>query len=85
MRIHDIVGYTTKKRRVTTTGDGSHRIPDLVQRDFDPEALDVTLCGDISYIRHLRGFPVSLLCRGSGVAAYPRGVDGQPPACRVGR
>ncbi len=56
MRIHDIVGYTPKKHRVTTIGDGSHRIPDLVQRDFNPEALDVTWCGDISYIRTWEGF-----------------------------
>ncbi len=56
MRIHDIVGYTPKKRRVTTMPDGSHRIPDRVRRDFCPEALDVAWCGDISYIRTWEGF-----------------------------
>jgi transposase InsO family protein len=56
MRIHDIVGYTPKKHRVTTIGDGSHRIPDLVQRDFTPDALDMTWCGDISYINTWEGF-----------------------------
>jgi len=56
MRIHDIFGYTPKKRRVTTIGGGAHRIPDLVQRDFTPEEQDVTWCGDISYIRTWEGF-----------------------------
>jgi transposase InsO family protein len=56
MRIHDIVGYTPKKRRVTTIGDGEHRIPDRVQRDFIPAAPDVTWCGDISYISTWEGF-----------------------------
>jgi transposase InsO family protein len=56
MRIHDIVGYTPKKHRVTTIGDGSHRIPDRVRRDFCPAELDVTWCGDISYINTWEGF-----------------------------
>ena len=56
MRIHGIVGHTPKKRRVTTIPGGEHRIPDRVQRDFTPEALDVTWCGDISYINTWEGF-----------------------------
>ncbi len=56
MRIHDIVGYTPKKHRTTTIPDGGHRIPDRVQRNFCPEELDVTWCGDISYIRTWEGF-----------------------------
>lgn len=56
MRIHDIVGYTPKKRRITTIPGGEHRIPDRVQRDFTPEAPDVTWCGDISYISTWEGF-----------------------------
>ncbi|MEE9206353.1 MAG: IS3 family transposase [Acidimicrobiia bacterium] len=56
MRIHDIVGYTPKKRRVTTIGHGGHRILDRVRRDFCPEELDVTWCGDISYINTWEGF-----------------------------
>jgi transposase InsO family protein len=56
MRIHNIVGYTPKKHRVTTIGDGEHRIPDRVQRDFTPDAPDVTWCGDISYINTWEGF-----------------------------
>ena len=56
MRIHDIVGYTPKKHRTTTIPNGKHRIPDLVQRDFVPDGLDVTWCGDISYIRTWEGF-----------------------------
>ncbi len=56
MRIHNIVGYTPKKHRVTTIPDGEHRIPDLVQRDFTPDAPDVTWCGDISYINTWEGF-----------------------------
>jgi transposase InsO family protein len=56
MRIHDIVGYVPKKRRTTTIPDAAHRIPDRVQRDFSPDGLDVTWCGDISYIRTWEGF-----------------------------
>ena len=56
MRIHDIVGYTPKKHRTTTIPDGSHRIGDRVGRNFTPEELDVTWCGDISYIRTWEGF-----------------------------
>ncbi len=56
MRIHNIVGHIPKKRRTTTIGDGDHLIPDLVNRDFTPEAPDVTWCGDISYISTWEGF-----------------------------
>ena len=56
MRIHDIVGYTPKKHRTTTIPDGGHRIPDRVGRNFCPTELDVTWCGDISYIRTWEGF-----------------------------
>ena len=56
MRIHNIVGYTPNKHRTTTISDSEHRIPDLVQRDFAPDALDTTWCGDISYIRTWEGF-----------------------------
>jgi hypothetical protein len=56
MRIHGIVGHTPKKRRVTTIPDGGHRIPDRVGRDFTPTELDVTWCGDISYIPTWEGF-----------------------------
>ena len=51
-----MVRSTPKKHRVTTTPDGEHRIPDRVQGDFTPEQLDVTWCGDISYIRTWEGF-----------------------------
>ena len=56
MRIHDIVGHTPKKHRTTTIPDGGHRIPDRIQRNFCPAELDVTWCGDISYIRTWEGF-----------------------------
>jgi transposase InsO family protein len=56
MRVHDIVGYTPKKHRTTTTSDGGHRIGDRVGRNFIPEELDVFWCGDISYIRTWEGF-----------------------------
>ena len=56
MRVHNIVGHTPKRHRTTTIPDAAHRIPDLVQRDFTPEGLDVTWCGDISYIRTWEGF-----------------------------
>ena len=84
MRIHNIVGYTPKKHRTTTIPDARHRIPDRVRRGFTSDALDVTWCGDISYINTWEGFLVSLLCRGSGVAAHPGPIDGQPHARRVG-
>lgn len=56
MRIHNIVGYTPKKHRTTTIPDRAHRIPDRVRRDFTSEAVDVTWCGDISYIDTWEGF-----------------------------
>ncbi len=56
MRIHGIVGHTPRKRRVTTVPGGGHRIPDRVQGDFTPKELDVTWCGDISYINTWEGF-----------------------------
>ena len=56
MRVHGIVGYTPKRYRTTTTPDRAHRIPDRVQGNFTPEQLDVTWCGDISYIRTWEGF-----------------------------
>ncbi|MCK5438587.1 MAG: IS3 family transposase, partial [Gemmatimonadetes bacterium] len=56
MRVHDIVGHTPKKRTVTTIPYAAHRIPDLVKRDFSPDGLDATWCGDITYIRTWEGF-----------------------------
>ena len=34
MKGHHIVGFVLCKRRVTTTADGAHRIPDLLRGDF---------------------------------------------------
>jgi putative transposase len=56
MRIHNIVGYTPTKRKVTTIPDAAHRIPDRIRRDFFPDDLDVKWCGDISYIPTWEGF-----------------------------
>lgn len=56
MRIHHIVGYTPKKKRITTIGGGEHVIPDRVGGDFTPQAPDVTWVGDISYIPTGEGF-----------------------------
>jgi hypothetical protein len=56
MRIHDIVGYTPKKHRTTTIPNGGHHLPDRVGRNFTPTELDVTWCGDISYIQTWEGF-----------------------------
>jgi transposase InsO family protein len=56
MRIHDIVGHTPRKKRITTIPGGRHRIPDRVQRDFTPATPDTTWCGDISYIPTWEGF-----------------------------
>ena len=56
MRVYDIVGHTPKKRAVTTIPYAAHRIPDLVKRNFTPDGLDVTWCGDITYISTWEGF-----------------------------
>lgn len=56
MRIHNIVGYAPKQKRVTTIGGGAHGIADRVRGDFVPDAPDVTWCGDISYIPTWEGF-----------------------------
>ena len=56
MRVYDIVGYTPKKRTVTTIPYAAHRFPDLVKRDFAPDGLDQTWCGDITYVRTWEGF-----------------------------
>ena len=80
MRVYDIVGHTPKKRTVTTIPYAAHRIPDLVKRDFTPDGLDVTWCGDITYIRTWEGFLYLGCRRGSGVSTHPGYVDGQPHA-----
>jgi transposase InsO family protein len=56
MRMHGIVGYVPKKKRTTTFGNREHRIPDRVQGDFKPTALDVTWCGEVSHIPTWEGF-----------------------------
>jgi|FLYL01.1.fsa_nt_gi transposase InsO family protein len=56
MRIWGIVGEAPKKKRSTTFPDSGHRIPDRVSGGFHPDDLDVTWCGDISYIPTGEGF-----------------------------
>jgi len=56
MRVLSIVGYTPKKKRVTTIPNAEHRIPDRVRGNFAPAAPDMTWCGDISYIPTWEGF-----------------------------
>ena len=45
-----------RKRRVTTTADTAHRIPDLLRGDFTTSAPDEAWVGDITYIRTRQGF-----------------------------
>jgi transposase InsO family protein len=51
MRTHDWVGVSGRRRPRTTIVDRTARAAeDLVARDFNPAALDVTWAGDITYI-----------------------------------
>ncbi len=51
MREHGIVGFRPHKRRSLTKQDAdAPPLPDLVGRLFDPERLDHTWAGDITYI-----------------------------------
>ena len=56
MKGHHIVGFVPRKRRVTTTADTAHRIPDLLRGDFTTAAPDEAWVGDITYIRTRQGF-----------------------------
>ena len=56
MKHHDMAGFVPRKRRVTTTADSAHRIPDLLERDFAATSPDEAWVGDISYIRTRQGF-----------------------------
>ena len=53
---HDIAGFVPYKRRLTTTADSTHRIPDLLEGDFGTARPDEAWVGDISYIRTRHGF-----------------------------
>ena len=56
MKRHDMAGFVPRKRRVTTTADSTHRIPDLLRGDFGAARPDVAWVGDITYIRTRQGF-----------------------------
>ena len=56
MKCHRMAGFVPRKRRVTTTSDMAHRIPDLLEGDFGASAPDEAWVGDISYIRTRQGF-----------------------------
>ena len=56
MKGHHIVGFVPRKRRVTTTADTAHRIPDLLRGEFTTSAPDEAWVGDITYIRTRQGF-----------------------------
>ena len=56
MKGHHIVGFVPRKRRVTTTADTAHRIPDLLRGDFGATRPDEAWVGDITYIRTRQGF-----------------------------
>ena len=47
MKHHDMAGFVPRKRRVTTTSDSAHRVPDLLGGDFGASAPDVAWVGDI--------------------------------------
>ena len=46
MKRHHIVGFVPRKRRVTTTADTAHRIPDLLGGDFTAARPDEASVGD---------------------------------------
>jgi putative transposase len=50
MRDHGWVGVSGRRRPRTTIADRHAMAADLVARDFDPVAPDVTWCGDITYV-----------------------------------
>ena len=56
MKCHGIAGFVPRKRRVTTTADTAHRLPDLLEGDFGASRPDTAWVGDISYIRTRQGF-----------------------------
>ena len=47
MKGHRMAGFVPRKRRVTTTADTAHRIPDLLRGDFTTAAPDEAWVGDI--------------------------------------
>jgi putative transposase len=50
MRAHDIVGHRPRRRRnLTRQDEQAVAAPDLVGRLFDPDHIDVSWCGDITY------------------------------------
>ena len=56
MKRHHIVGFVPRKRRVTTTANIAHRIPDLLRGDFTATAPNEAWIGDITYIPTRQGF-----------------------------
>ena len=56
MKGHRMAGLVPCKRRVTTTADTAHRIPDLLAGDFGATRPDEAWVGDITYIRTRQGF-----------------------------
>ena len=56
MKGHRMAGFVPRKRRVTTTADTAHRIPDLLRGEFTTSAPDEAWVGDITYIRTRQGF-----------------------------
>ena len=56
MKGHRMAGFVPRKRRVTTTADTAHRIPDLLAGDFGATRPDEAWVGDITYIRTRQGF-----------------------------
>ena len=56
MKCHRMAGFVPRKRRVTTTADTAHRIPDLLGGDFGATRPDEAWVGDITYIRTRQGF-----------------------------
>ena len=79
MKRHDMAGFVPRKRRVTTTADSAHRIPDLLERDFAATSPDEAWVGDISYIRTRQGFLYLAFVLGPGVPPSGRRFDGPTP------
>ena len=73
MRTNGWVGETPRRSFKTTTPDkGAVPAPDLVARDFNPTAPDVTWVGDITYVRTWEGW---LFCA-TVIDLYSRRVIG---------
>jgi len=85
MRVHGMAGrHRRRNPRTTVAGPDGYRIPDLVNRRFDPGAPDVAWVQDITYFRYRRGLALPGRGVGSRVSSVVGVLDGRPHAHRVG-